>query len=189
MLRGRLGPVDAGPVPFRLEGEPYTLVVPPDGLMVCGWAAASDWFQLMPGCLDDDSQERFWEALGDPYGPVGLRACMRLAHRLSKAVYGQEWFVAQRLSVAAEEHWNLYSAWTVTVGFDPATAPAHRVCSSVLGWLRSGCQEEKDFRKLDSQLYTPPKVAPRKGRTLRPGFSKEDQAAAWQKAFAELGTG
>lgn len=185
----RLGPVDSGPLEFRLEGEPYTLLIPADGLEVCGWAATGNWFQLVPGCLDDDSQEAMYGLLGDAYGPVGLRTCWRLAVGLAKRIYGTEWHVAGRLTATASQHWDVFSAWTVTVGFDPAAAPAHRICSAALAWLRSGCQEEKDFRKLDTQLNAPPKVSPARGRKLRPGFTKEDQAAAWQKAFAELGGG
>ncbi|MFE2934957.1 hypothetical protein [Streptomyces sp. NPDC059278] len=185
----RLGPVDSGPLEFRLEGAPYTLLIPADGLLVCGWAATGDWFQLLPGCLDSDSQDSFYDMLGDPYGPVGLRTCWRLAMGMAKAVYGVEWHVAARLANTAQQHWDVFAAWTVTVGFDPAGAPAHRVCAAALAWLRSGCQEEKDFRKMDAQIYAPPKVSPARGRTLRPGFSKQEQAVAWQKALAELGSG
>lgn len=186
----RLGPARPGSLTFTLDGAPYTLLVPADGLTACGWVAAGDWYALMPECLDDDSQDRLWALLGDPYGPVGLRTCMRLAHGLAKAVYGFEWHVAQRLAVTAEANWDLFSAWTVSVGFDPEGAPAHRVCSAVYSWLRSGCQEEKDVRRLDAQLNAPPRVTLGRGRkTIMPGFSKDDQASAWQQAFAELGGG
>lgn len=185
----RLGPVDCGPVPFRLEGKPYTLLIPADGLEVCAWAATGDWYRLIPGALDEPSQDAMYAQLGDPYGPVGLRTCWRLAMALAKPVYGMDWHVASRLTATAESHWDIFSSWTVTVGFDPSAAPAHRVCAAALAWLRSGCQEEKDMRKLDAQLYAPPKVTPARGRKLRPGFSKEDQANAWQQAFAELGGG
>jgi hypothetical protein len=185
----RLGPVSGGPLAFRLEGVPYTLLIPADGLEVCGWAADGNWYALVPGALAPESLSAFEGLLADPYGPVGLRACVRLVYHLSRAVYGHEWHVAQRLAVTAQEHWDIYSAWTVTVGFDPGAAPAHRVCASVLAWLRGGCQDEKDHMKLEAQLYAPPRVTPRKGRTLMPGFSKQDQADAWQKAFAELGGG
>lgn len=185
----RLGPVDSGPLEFRLEGEPYTLLIPADGLQVCAWAARNDWFQLVPGALDEPSQDAMYALLGDAYGPVGLRTCWRLSVTLAKAVYGVEWHVASRLAATMEEHWDYFAAWTVTVGFDPSAATAHRLCSAGLAWLRSGCHEDKDLRKLDAQLYAPPKVTPVKGKKLRPGFTKQDQAASWRQAFAELGGG
>ncbi|MFC4328377.1 hypothetical protein ACFPC0_11115 [Streptomyces andamanensis] len=185
-----LGPARPGPLTFTLEGAPYTLVIPADGLEVCEWARVGNWYALVPGCLDQDSSERFYGLLGDPYGPVGLRACARLVHRLARAVYGQEWHVAGRLAATAEQHWELFSAWTVTVSFDPEAASAHRLCSAVYSWLRSGCQEEKDVRKLEAQLYAPPPLALRRGnKAVLPGFSKDDQAAAWQQALATLGPG
>lgn len=184
----RLGPV-TGRLDFRMEGEPYTLLIPADGLQVCGWAAAGNWYALVPGCLEDASADAFYAMLADPYGPVGLRACWRLVHALGNAVYGQEWYVAERLAATAESRWDMYSAWTVTVGFDPETATAHRVCSSILAWLRNSCQDEKDLRRLDAQLFAPPKVTPRRGAKARPGFGKDEQAAAFQRAFAELGGG
>lgn len=185
-----LGPARPGPLSFTLEGEPFTLLVPADGLEACEWARVGNWYALVPGCLDEDSQERMYGLLGDPYGPVGLRACARLAHGMAKAVYGYEWHVAGRLTATAQEHWGLFSAWTVSVGFDPEGAPAHRVCSAIYSWMRSGCQEEKDVRKLDGQLHAPPRVALRRGtKPVLPGFSKDDQAAAWKQAFAELGQG
>lgn len=185
----RLGPVSSGPLTFRLEGEPYTLLIPADGLEVCGWAATGNWYALLPGTLQEDSRAAFEALLADPYGPVNLRVCVRLVHGLSRAVYGHDWHVAQRLAATAHHHWDAYSAWTVTVGFDPEGAPAHRVCASALAWLRSGCHDEKDLTRLDAQLYAPPRVLPQRGRMLMPGFSKQDQAAAWEKAFAELGGG
>lgn len=188
-MRVGLGPVSSGPLEFRLDGVAYTLAIPADGLMVCGWAATGNWYALVPGSLDAASEDAFYGLLGDPYGPVGLRTCLRLVNGLAQDIYGQEWYVAQRLAATAAEHWDMYSAWTVTVGFDPEGAPAHRVCSSVLAWMRSTCQEDKDFRRLDAQLYAPPRVAPRRGRKLMPGFDRDDQAAAWKRAMAELGPG
>lgn len=185
----RLGPVGGGPLTFRLDGEPYTLDVPADGLLVCGWAATGNWYAVVPGCLSEDSQDRFEALLDDPWGPVGLRTCWRLVHGLAKAIYGYEWWVAQRLAATAEEHWATFAAWSVTVGFDPEQHPAHRVCAGVMAWLSSTCKEEKDARKLETQLFAPPKVAPAKGRRALPGFTPEEQAAQWQKAFAELGGG
>lgn len=190
-MRGgvRLGPVGGGPLTFRLEGEPYTLAIPADGLLVCGWAATGNWHAIIPGCLEEDSRRRFEELLDDPWGPVGLRTCWRLVHGLGKAIYGYEWWVAQRLAATAEEHWHTFAAWTVTVGFDPEGAPAHRVCAGVLAWLSSTCKDEKASRKMETQLFAPPKGAPRRGRRALPGFTPQEQAVQWQKAFAELGGG
>lgn len=186
----RLGPAPPGPLEFHLDGEPYTLAVPADGLEACGWVADGNWYALVPGCLEGDSAERFYALLGDPYGPVGLRTCARLAYGLAKAVYGYEWHVAARLAVTAREHWDLFSAWTVSAGFDPEGAPAHRVCSAVYAWLRSGCQEEKDIRKLDTQLNAPLRQTLGRGRrAVMPGFDRQAQAENWKRAFAELGGG
>ena len=186
----RLGPAAPGPLSFRLNDEPYLLSIPVDGLEVCGWVAVGNWYALVPGCLADDSADRFYDLLGDPYGPVGLRTCARLAYGLAKPVYGFEWHVAQRLAVTAREHWDLFSAYTVGVGFDPEGAPAHRVCSAVYAWLRSGCQEEKDVRKLETQLNAPPRQTLGRGRrAIMPGFDRKAQADNWKKAFAELGGG
>lgn len=190
MFGGRLGPVDSGPLTFRLEGEPYTLVIPADGLKVCGWAATGNWFAIIPGCLSEDSQDAFYKLLDDPRGPVGLRACWRLTHHLAKAIYGFDWWVAERLAATADAYWDSFSVWSVTAGFDPAAAPAHRVCSGVLAWMRSSCQEEKDLRRLETQVFAPPTVSPKKRRRASmPGFTPQEQAAAWQQALTELGTG
>lgn len=186
----RLGPARPGPLTFTLDGEPYSLSIPVDGLEACGWVAEGNWYALVPGSLAADSEDRFFRLLGDPYGPVGLRTCARLAYGLAKPVYGFEWHVAQRLAVTAREHWDLFSAYTVGVGFDPEGAPAHRVCSAVYAWLRSGCQEEKDVRKLENQLNAPPRQTLGRGRrAIMPGFDKQAQATNWKKAFAELGGG
>lgn len=190
MTLGRLGPVDAGPLPFTLEGVRYTLLVPEDGLVAAEWAAVGDWLALVPGALDEDSQDRLYELLGDPRSRVGLRACWKVLHGLAPAVYGVDWWVARRLAATAAEQWLTFSAWSVGVGFDPAHAPAHRVCAGVLAWMRSTAQDEKDMRRIEQQVFAPPPY--RSGgrrKSAMPGFSAKEQQAAFQRALAELGSG
>lgn len=184
-----------GEITFRLEGDPYTICLPEDGRETVGWAAMGNWPSILPGALCEESSARLYRLLTDMRGPVGLRACWRTVHHLSVPIYGVPWWTAQRLAATATENHLQWSAWTVTAGFDPAGQSAHRICAAILAWLQTGITDKKEAQKLETQLFAPPRPvrsrAPggRSPGSSMPGFTPQEQAASFQKAFAALGGG
>lgn len=183
-----LGPVDAGEVPFVLVGEKFAVDVPADGRLVCSWARDGAWMRLVPWGLAPWCRADFARLLTDPAGPVDLSVCHKIVMELSADVFGVPWWTAGRVAMAISDHWDRYAGWCATRGFDPTQACAHRVIGAGLGWLRSGVSEEKDAKKLESQLFAPPKEV-RRSRRRGSGLRPEDQAAAWRAAKAAWGSG
>ena len=111
----------------------------------------------------------------DPVGPVGWRATWQVAIDTAPELYGVPWWAAGRLCATAAAHWRDWEAWTVTQGVDVTRAPAHRICAAALAWLRAGCKEERDFARLEHEIFTPPPEMRRLG-ARPPGFSAEELA-------------
>jgi hypothetical protein len=184
-----LGPMDGGRLEFTVDGAAYALEVPADGRLVTGWAAAGDWPQLIPGCVAPEYQAEFYDRLGDPYDRLGLYACHHIVMGLAEIIYGVPWWTAGRLAATMNASWRFFGAWSVGAGFDPSTAPAHRLMSAGLAWVYSRVEENKDARRLENELFTPPKPTRKKRMQAMPGFTPEEQAAQFQAAMANLGSG
>jgi len=184
----RFGPVDNGLLPFTLNGQPYALWLPQDGREVMALAARGDWPALLPGMLLRDDQEEFIYRLANRGDRLGLRACWKIVLTLSPHIYGVEWWAAQRVAATCEENWRPFGAWMVSHGFDPAGAAAHRLVSAGLGWMFSTVAEEKEARKLEAQIFSPPRPVSKRNMKAVPGFSPAEQAAAFQSALNQLGS-
>ncbi|MFD7507895.1 hypothetical protein ACFV5N_00905 [Streptomyces sp. NPDC059853] len=175
------GPVSQGRLPFTVNGTAYSLLLPDDGRVLAGIAASGQWSQIVPGLLDDHDWHEWMDRLRDPRDPLQYRVCWRVALGLSERIYGMPWWAAHRLCAIAVDQWRVYEPWTVTRGFDPGAAPAHRICASILAWARAGCQKESELARLDHTIFTPPPEWVSVNGPARPaGFSDaelEQQAA------------
>jgi len=187
--RAAFGPVDGGYLPFTVDGRPYALDVPHDGRLLAGWAADGRWIELVPGCLHPDYAREFTDRLVHPTDPLGLRACHQIALGLAEEVYGVPWWAAARLCVTAREGWRYFGAWCVQHGVNLSGEPAHRVVSAALAWIASRVEDEKEARKVENDIFLPPKPTGKRRMKAAPGFSPQEQAAAFEAAMAALGPG
>lgn len=183
------GPVDSGLLPFTVDGRTYALTIPGDGRLLAGWAATGTWTALVPGCLHPDYTAEFYDRLGDPADPLGLRACHHIALGLSEEVFGVPWWAAARLCATLSQSWRFFGAWAVQHGFNPAGEPAHRIVSAALAWVASRVQDEKEARRVEQEIFMPPKPTGKKRMKAMPGFSPAEQDAAFRAAMAALGPG
>lgn len=183
------GPIDAGVLEFTVEGEQYALLVPDDGRLLAAYASEDNWQGIVPGLLHPDDEDEFLDRLDDFDDPLCLRTCWRLTQHLAPDIYGVEWWTATRLCASARAAWPQFSSWAVTNGFDPGTAPVHRLVSATLAWVMAGADDEKDRRSLERKIFDPPRTPLRKGAAPRRGFSPEEQAASFAAAMAALGEG
>lgn len=183
------GPVDGGLLPFTVDGQQYALEVPYDGRLLAGWATAGAWTALVPGCIHPDFRTEFYDRLGDPHDALGLRACHHIALGLSEEIFGVPWWAAARLCATILESWRYFGAWAVSHQFDPATASAHRLVSAALAWIASRVQDEKEARRVESDIFLPPKPQGKKRMKAMPGFTPAEQDAAFKAAMAALGGG
>jgi hypothetical protein len=182
----RFGPTGAGRLSFTVDGVGYALDLPDDGSVLAGIAATGQWPEIVPGLLAPECRGVWVSQLRDPLGPISWRTTWRIATGLAEEIYGMPWWAAIRLCATAQSRWRDFAAWTVAHGFDPARAPAHRICAAVLAWLRTSCRDEKDLVRLEQRVFTPPPEMIRAG-ARPPGFSDADlaQQAAELAALAE----
>lgn len=172
----RFGPAGVGPLSITVDGRPYTLLVPTAGHELAAVAAAGQWPQIMPGLLAPEEREEVTRRIRDPYDPMTLHACWRIALGVAPELYGMEWWAAGRLCALAVERWRDWSAWCVHRGLDVDTASAHRIASAVWAWLLEHVQEEKDVHRLERQVFDPPPELRRTGRAAPAGFSDAELA-------------
>lgn len=183
------GPVDGGLLPFTVDGVQYALDVPYDGRVLAGWATSGMWTALVPGCIHPDYEQEFYDRLGDPQDPLGLRACHVIAMGLSEEIFGVPWWAAARLCATALQSWRYFGAWAVQHQFNPTGAPAHRLVSATLAWVASRVQDEKEARRVEAEIFMPPKPMGKRRMKAMPGFSPAEQAAAFKATMAALGPG
>lgn len=183
------GPVDGGPLPFTVDGHTYTLEVPHDGRLLAGWATSGGWTNLVPGCIHPDDETEFYDRLADPRDKLGLRACHHIAMGLAEEIYGVPWWAAARVCATMLESWRYFGAWAVEHGFNPSGAPAHRLVSAGLAWLGSRVQDEKEARRVENEIFLPPKPTGKRRMKSMPGFTPAEQDAAFKAAMAALGGG
>lgn len=102
-------------------------------------------------------------------------------HEALKAATGMDWWVAERLMLALVGDWSELAGMLLLKGIDALTAPPDMVLSALLAMALEG-RDDKERRKFLTQLTTPP-VPPRGApRGARPGFSPEEQGAAFLAA-------
>ncbi|WP_019548475.1 hypothetical protein [Streptomyces sulphureus] len=182
----RFGPAAPGPLVIRIDGDPYTLLVP-DGRTLAGIAAAGQWPQLLPGLLADDDRAEVDARLRDPLDPLGMYACWRIILGLAPELYGTDWWAASRLCALAQERWQDWSAWCVKHGLDADTASAHRIVSSVWGWMSDGAREDRDLHKMERTIFDPPPELRRTRTAVPKGFSEAEMAAQARQIAAMAG--
>jgi hypothetical protein len=183
------GPVDAGRLDFVLDGEPCALDIPDDGRLVAGMAAAGRWPSLFPDLVVPEYRQGVNDRLMDPGDTLSLYTSWLLVHALSPQIYGMEWWAATQLCATADQSWRAFGSWSVTVGFDPAAAPAHRICSAALAWIMKSVTDEKDARQLERRIFDPPKPLSKSMARTMQGFSSTDQAQSFDTAMKLLGDG
>lgn len=177
-----LGPLDGGALPFQLNGQrAFRLELPADGRHILAHAARGEYLSLVPGLVTGSA---FLDLLADPDSGVDVEACRTIVYELAEDIFGVPWWTAGRLAASAEEGWDQYAAYTVTVGFDPsAVAPAHRHISAMLAWLRTAVSgDAKKARRLEMELFKEPPHLIRRGR-MTPARAKSANADA--KSFLQ----
>jgi hypothetical protein len=99
-------------------------------------------------------------------------------HQALAAATGLDWFVAERLMLALMGDWPELAGRMLLKGIDPLVSPPDLVLHALLAMALEG-QDESGRRKFLADLYKAPPGAP---RGERPGFSPEEQAAAFESA-------
>lgn len=183
------GPLDGGVLPFTVDGQQYALDVPYDGRVLAGWAVAGQWTEIVPGAVHPYYRDEFFDRLADPRDALGLRACHHIALGLAEEIYGVPWWAAERLCATALSSWRYFGAWAAQHNFDPASAPAHRLVSATLAWLGSQVQDEKEARRIEQDVFMPPKPQRKSRMKSVPGFTPAEQAASFEATLAALGGG
>lgn len=107
--------------------------------------------------ITHDAGELFGRLM-DPHDDLGLPDLRHVTETLVQAATGRPWWVAQRLLVTADAHWELLDGTCLTAGVDLAalidTAPA-RACNVIYAWLVEGA-DDKARDRLDHKLTLPP---------------------------------
>lgn len=183
MTFGPTGP----PLRFTVDGEPYTLTGP-GGADLAEAAAVSDWTALVPYGLDDGSLRMLDRRLADPHDRLDLAWCRYIAEHLGGEMLGVPWHVGGRLAATAMQQWDLFDGWCVSVGFDPQQAGAHRIMSAALQWARVSCSGEREWRRVEQQLYAPPESRARQPSHV-PLWGGGEESRLFQQAMQDLGSG
>lgn len=185
------GPVEL-PAHVILGDQRYRVRAVPtrDLLFAC---AASDWTRLVPRAMPRADQLRLAARLYDPADALDFshlwRAGVTLFGRLAGTTVGEghdqaaAWWPAQRIAEYVVATWLTFDGWCLRKGFDPHTAPLHRIIAA--GW-----QYRIDYRPTDGagdkakqisvealreQVWTPP--GPHRVQVMRFTASQERAAA------------
>lgn len=185
----RFGPADSGVLPFEIDGEQYALYLPENGRLPMGWAATGNWPALMPGCIHEPYRWEILHRLADRADPLGLSGCHTVAMGLAEDIYGVEWWTAEKVAATCHQNWARFGPWMAANGFNPRGEPAHRIVSAGLAWMFANVSDEKGARRLEAQLFNPPKPKDKAAMKSRPGFRPHEQAQQFQLAMQQLGGG
>ncbi|MDT0318827.1 hypothetical protein [Streptomyces millisiae] len=173
----RFGPTSRVRLAITVDGEPYTLLVPDDGRVLAGIAAAGDWPRLVPGLLDAGSAARWMRHPSDPAEPIGWRATWRVTTGLADTLYRMPWWAACRLCAVAHAQWRDWEAWTVTVGFDPGR---RRTASARPSWrgYAPAAASLRTWSSWTSRCSPRLRLRSRPGRRL-PGSATRGWSGTW----------
>lgn len=177
----------AGPLELDLGGL-ILCVVPPPGPELVALAATGNWWGILPDLLDRAGQLEVYRRLDDDEDELDLPELHRAAAALAGHWLGQHWHVAVRLAATASQRWTLFDGWCLAHAFDPQdpAVPAHRIVSAVHAWIRDGVSEDKEWRKIEQQLYAPPPGADPEDPATAP-WAVEEEGALFTQAMASLG--
>lgn len=124
----------------------------------------------------------------DPGDDLGLPDVEHVAETLVQAATGRPWWVAQRLLVTADAHWELLDGTCLTRGVDLAalvdTAPA-RACNVIYAWLLEGA-DGKERDKIDYTLTQPPPELVRDPSPQAREWMAEQEGAAFLAAMGAM---
>lgn len=185
------GPVEL-PAYVKLGGDLFEVRPVPtrELLFACG---AGDWTRLVPRALSRADRLRVAERLYDPADALDFphlwRAGVTLFGRLAGTSAGEghdpasAWWPAHRIAGFVVGAWLTFDGWCVRKGFDPWSAPLHRIIAA--GW-----QFRIDYRPTDGagdkakqisvealrdQVWTPP--GPHRSQVMRFTATQEREAA------------
>jgi hypothetical protein len=193
------GPV-ALPALVRLGDETYRVRAMPtfDLLYAIG---AGDWAALLPYGLGRRDRRALALRLYDPADGLDLvhlwQGSTALAGRLAGVSVDEghdpqaAWWPAMRLAGFAVTHWLTFDGWCVRRGFDPHTAPLHRIIAAAWQYRidtrpDDGAGEGKakpiSVEALRKQVWTPP--AGHRSQTMK--FTREQERASAMAALREI---
>lgn len=154
---------------------------------------SGQWSQLLPSGLTRADRYRIAVRLYDPGDALDFehlwRAATALGGRLAGTVVddGQDpeagWWPAHRITQTLLTHWLSFDGWCVRRGFDPHTAPLHRVVAA--GWqfmidhrpTEGTGKDEKPIsvEAFRTRVWTPP--GPHRRQAMRFSAAQERDAA------------
>lgn len=178
----------SGPLEFELGGDIWT-IDPPAGPDLVQLAATGNWWGIVPGLLEPAARREAYVRLEDDDDELDLPDLYAAATQVAETWLGHPWHVAVRLAAAAAHRWTLFDGWCITSGFDPTSehTDAHRIINAVHAWIRSGCTEDKEWRRIEQQLYAPPPGQAGGDADAAPPWAAEEEAALFQQAMGALG--
>lgn len=199
--RGELwpdGPV-ALPALVRLGDETYRVAEVPTRDLLYALAAA-DWTRLLPRGLARRDMRRVAVRLYDPADALDYRHLWEAATALGGRLAGVDvseghdpqaaWWPAHRLAQYIVASWMTFDGWCVRRGFDPHTAPLHRLIAAAWQFRIDYRPTEgvgKDAKQitveaLRTQVWTPP--GPHRKQVMR--FTASQERAAALAALREV---
>lgn len=188
-----------GPVtlPARVSIDGYTFTVGDRAMTTAELIdiiGFGDWWGLIPTLVVED-EARHW---------LNARMCLHrerfemvdvwsAATQLGGALSGTgSWWAATRLLGTALSDWMLFDGWCLEKGFSPLDAPLWRTCSAAYQMLRNqrvvpGQRDQtvSAWERLHREIFDAPLNAPRSV----PLWSAGDEAAAFRKGMAAIGSG
>jgi hypothetical protein len=181
------GPPRDGRVAFTLDGESFELE-PPSGAVLAGCLSRGDWWGIVPGMLPEQQQARLIGRVWDDRDPLDLPDVYAVAVGLVDELVGQPYAAALRLCAVAAARWSAFDGWCLAHGFDPQTAPAHRIVSAGRAWLNAPAPDEKTWQRIEAQLYAPLPGHTALAAAVPPRWGTEEEEAGFMALAAATGS-
>jgi hypothetical protein len=149
-----------------------------------------DWWSIIPGLCDDQTREWITMRLMLHTETLELADVWKCATDLGGRLAGTgSWWAAYRLLGIALSDWMLFDGWCLKRGYSPLDGPLWRVCAAVYTMAReqrvvSGKPDQTKvaWEKLHTELYAPPKSAPKAIARWTP----KDEAAAFAQSMRAI---
>lgn len=185
------GPV-ALPATVRLGDQVYRVVEVPTFALLHA-IAAGDWSALVPNGLTRTDRYRVAVRLYDPGDALDFAHLWQAGTALGGRVAGvavdqghdpqAAWWPAHRIAAFVVAHWLSFDGWCIRRGFDPHTAPLHRIVAAGWQFMIDNRPAEGDGKArkqitveaLRTQVWTPP--GPHRRQVMRFTAAQERSAA------------
>ncbi len=180
------------PATVRLGAEVYRVRAAPTYELLHA-LAAGEWSRLVPGGLSRRDRYRLAVRLYDPADALDFPHLWDVSTALAGRLAGVSvseghdpqaaWWPAHRIARFGVDHWLSFDGWCVRRGFDPHTAPLHRIIAATWQFMidhRPAEGEGKARRQITveafrDQVWTPP--GPHRRQVMRHTAAQERAAA------------